>query len=98
MALQRHTHRERLLMLVPLLDRAPFDVDDLQEQLANVHQLPDSDAAEVLRQTLNELDRVRIELCLVDLDDLDDEELHAHQYAMDWLETARDQLVPHGLN
>ncbi|MEM9074184.1 MAG: hypothetical protein AAGE52_37170 [Myxococcota bacterium] len=92
------THRERLLMLVPLLENAPFDVDDLQEQLLNVHILPDSDAAEVVRQTLNELDRVRIQLCLVDLNGLDEEERYAHRYALDWLESAREHLLPHGLN
>lgn len=98
MAMVRTTSRDRLLDLLPLLERAPFDVDDLQAQLAEVHLLPDSDAAEVLRQTLNELDRLRMELCLVDLGDLDAEERRAHQYAMDWLESARDRLVPHSLN
>ena len=92
------THRQRLLQLQPLLEEAPFDVEDLQEQLMNAHHLPDSDAAEVVRQTLNELDRVRVELCLVDMEDLDDEERRAHRYAMDWLETARAQLQPHGIN
>ncbi len=92
------THRQRLIRLQPLLDQAPFDVEDLQEQLSQAHHLPDSDAKEVVRQTLNELDRVRVELCLVDMDDLDDEEKQAHRYAMDWLEVARAELVPHGVN
>ena len=49
------THRQRLIRLQPLLDQAPFDVEDLQEQLSQAHHLPDSDAKEVVRQTLNEL-------------------------------------------
>ncbi len=98
MAIVRHTSRDRLLNLLPLLERAPFDVDDLQAQLAEVHLLPDSDAAEMLRQTLKELDRLRIELCLVDVEALDPDERRAHQYAMDWLELARARLMLHSLN
>lgn len=92
------THRKRLLLLEPMLDDAPFDVEDLQQQLSQAHHLPDSDAAEVLRQTINELDRVRVELCLVNLGDLDDDELVAHRYAMDWLESARRHLLPYNMN
>ncbi len=98
MASVRHTSRDRLRDLLPLLERAPFDVDELRAQLADIELLPDSDASEMLRQTLNELDRLHMELCLVDLDGLDPEERRAHQYAVDWLESARDRLVPYSLN
>ncbi len=78
--------------LEPLLKHAPFDVDDLRSTLDAIHQMTDVDAAEVFRQTARELDRATVEIAMIDEDELNPNEQAAHDYAMEWLETARAKL------
>ena len=68
------SHRDRLRELVQLLDECPFDVDELREQLGAIHLMVNDDAADVIRQTVHQLDEVKLTLSLTDWTELSEDE------------------------
>ena len=92
------SHRDRLRELVQLLDECPFDVDELREQLGAIHLMVNDDAADVIRQTVHQLDEVKLTLSLTDWTELSEDEAEEHLEALAWLSEACSKLVPYVRN
>jgi hypothetical protein len=93
------SYRDRLLHLMGMIDSAPFDLGWLREQLQTATPtLTESEARDILRWTLAHLHRAEVALSTSDEEPLTDEQMTAHQAAIDWLATARSVLADHSLN
>jgi hypothetical protein len=90
------TNREKLRDLIDLLDEAPLDVSWLRAQLDATETLPETEVGHVVRATLARLHHVQWALSLAAPESAP--EAIAHQRAIEWLASARQALVDHGLN
>lgn len=90
------TNKEKLRELMDRLDEAPIELDWLRDRIAETVHLPESEAGEVLRQALARLNQVQWAISLSPARSTG--EALAHQAAIDWIATARAELVDHSLN
>lgn len=90
------TNREKLQDLMDRLDEAPIELDWLRDRLSESTHLPEAEAGQVLKYALARLDQVQWALTLSPVRSTS--EAHAQQAAIEWIATARAELVDHSVN
>lgn len=78
------------------LDEAPLELNWLRDRLSESAHLPESEAGQVLKYALARLDQVQWALTRSPVSSTT--EALAQQAAIDWIATARAELVDHSVN
>ena len=90
------TNREKLRDLMDRLDEAPIELDWLRDRLEGSAHLPEAEAAQALKYALNRLAQVQWALTASPV--RSQTEALAQQAAIDWIATARAELVDYSVN